>query len=453
MSIVETEFKIDEMPLVSMSTEERENIELLTDNVSVLDDDVFRISLKDQSTYTNLSDAYLQINFKITKEDNTAYAVEDKVALRNSVASLFSRAVLRVNNQIVETCLDVSDSFLMKSLLHYSDDYSRTTATNHLFYKDTGNKGNNDDIVKYTHSAQADPNVAVAINSLNINENPLWNFGYEKRQARCSANKVVSCLLPLNQIFGFCSVDRVIVNQEVAIELTKSQKSHHLYIGKRSDNNAQSVAGKVRIERLSMWLPRIRPKPELDLAIKSSMSNGLVSNYLFNTWNAYTSPVLTAGQNTYRVLTTAEDVLYAFVVMREFQGQGITDNKVVSFKNNILTCEARLNGRVYPTRRYESVNAELGSSRAYNDLISYMNRSNDLSSGIQLSLDEYRDNQVIIPFDFTSKPFNWGKSPLTLEILVEAVANPDQHKITVVVVSRKGVQINYQGSQATIVVA
>src|SRR5210317_1104503 len=123
MSIVETEFKIDEMPLVSMSTEERENIELLTDNVSVLDDDVFRISLKDQSTYTNLSDAYLQINFKITKLDNSAYVAEDKVALRNSVASLFSRAVLRVNNQIVETCLDVSDSFLMKSLLHYSDDY------------------------------------------------------------------------------------------------------------------------------------------------------------------------------------------------------------------------------------------------------------------------------------------------------------------------------------------
>ena len=456
MNVLDNEFKLDQSPLVMMNTEEREMIELLTDNNVVTNDPVFRISLKDQSTYTNLSDAYIQIRGKIRRTTDAEFAADTNITFRKGIGSLFSRCVLRINNQIVETVLNHHDGQTVKGLLHFSEDYSRSTASNMLWYKDTGDL--NVSATSQQLFLTSDVG-AVGANAVNIIPNFNYNSGAVARIARTRNNltslnvaagqgdglqKEFTCMIPLNQLFGFCSVDRVIINQEVAVELTRSQGYEHL------QRSGGAGDGRFEVSRLSMWTPRIRPSAELDLALKSSMSAGLASDYLFNTWNSYTSQPLVSGTNTYRVLTTSENILYAFAFVRP-AGFAQNNTNIQNYKANLLTCEARLNGRVYPSRRYDSLSTDEGQSRVYQDLVNYMNRSSDLSSGIQLSYDEFKKNQFIVPFDFTSKPDNWAKSPLTLEVLAEPNSN-DGDLLTVVVVSQKNVQIAYAGSQATITV-
>ena len=122
---------------------EYEMIELKTDNNIVTNDQVFRISLKDQSNYTNLSKSHLELKFRIVKAaDGAAFSTTSRITLRKSAMSLFSRAVLRINQQIVETLEDVALAKTIQSLLMFSQDYSSSTATNQFFYKDTGDLDN-----------------------------------------------------------------------------------------------------------------------------------------------------------------------------------------------------------------------------------------------------------------------------------------------------------------------
>ena len=460
MSLLNPEYKIDESSMSMVGANEYEMIELKTDNNVVTNDQVFRISLKDQSNYTNLSKSYLEIKFRLTKAaDGAVFGAADRITLRKSVMSLFSRATLRINQQQVESVEDVALAKTIQSLLMFSQDYSSSTATNQFWYKDTGNLGTDADAQRAYDHAELDGNAADA-NSLAIVENPLHNSGFVKREAKTRQSKVVTCWLPLGHLFGFATVDKVVVNQECSIELTKSQPAQHIQKLAATDD------AKLECQKLSWWVPRIRPSAEVDLALKSQMSAGLESEFLYHTWNAYSSTNLVGGQNTFRVLTTSEDIQYAFAVCRvAAKAQGT--NAECAYRSDVTECEARLNGRVYPVRRYDQLmngndaGAE-GTSRVYSSLLSYMGRGDDSSSGIQLSYDEFigqatngTTGQFIIPFDFTAKESNFAGSPSNLEVLItpSAAAVAAVTQVSVVVVSKRRAVLSYSGNKALVSVA
>lgn len=452
------EYKIDE-PSVSLITANEENmIEYKTDNNVVDFDSVYRISYKNPSAYTNLSKSYLELQFSLVKEaDGSAYNANDRVTLRKGALSLFTRAVLRINQNVVETCEDVALSKTLQSLLLFSQDYSSSAATNQFWSKDTGNLGTDANATRpYNHAAVA----GQAANALNIVENPDYNSGFVERELRTRSSAVVTAYIPVAHLFGFCSVNKLLSNQEISIELTKSQSSQHIHRLTATD------AGKVKVNKLSWWLPNVLPKASVDLALKSQMSSGLQSEFTYYNWNAYTSPNLNAGENTFKVLTTSEDIQYAFVVMRNTTK---TQDSAAehTYRSDIQACESRLNGRNFPNRRYDQLmngaNANgVGVSRVYSELLRHMNKSNNYADGIQLSYNEFVGNnangsqgQMIIPFDFTNKPDNFAGSPTNLEILItpSATAVGDNVQCSVVVVSKRTAMLSYSGNKATISVA
>lgn len=450
------EYKIDE-PSVSLITANEENmVEIKTDNNVVTNDQVFRLSLKDQSAYTNLSKSYLELQFRLVKEaDGGAYNANDRVTLRKGALSLWTRAVLRINNQVIETCEDVALSKTLQSLLLFSQDYSSSAATNQFWSKDTGNLGSDADATRpYNHDAVA----AQGANLLAIVENPDYNKGFVEREARSRASAVVTAYIPVAHLFGFASVNKLISNQEISIELTRSQSAQHIH------RLTATAAGKVEVNKLSWWVPNVLPKPSVDLALKSQMSSGLQSEFSYYNWNAYTSPNLNAGENTFKVLTTSEDVQYAFVVMRNTAKAQNTATEH-TYRSDIQSCESRLNGRNYPNRRFDNlmngVNSNgVGVSRVYSELLRHMNKSNNYADGIQLSYNEFVGNtattaQMIIPFDFTNKPDNYTGSPTNLEILItpSVAAVADNVQCSVVVVSKRTAMLSYSGNKATISVA
>jgi len=446
MSIIPTEFKIDERPMKMMASHEYEMAEVLSDDNVPNDADNIRIQLKDTSTFTNLYHAYLEVKIKLKVENTVDTAIADgvNITLANGINSLFSRCVLRIQNQIVETLDEQHLTYMVKSLLHYSEDFARSSGTNELYFKDTGNLGADADARRAFDHAESDGN-AFDANTLVINENPLYNSGFVARKARTNNAAEVTAIIPLASLFGFCGVDRVMSGNQIAIELTRSPRPDHLH------KDAAAAGGAVLIKHCSLWTPRILPNAEVELALKSALGGGVVSDYQFPTYNSYVSSNLTtnAGSNVYKVLTQNEKILHCFVLLRK----SITsqDDAKQLTRDEINTLEVRLNGRTYPSRRYDNLRSEEGKVRSYFELLNYMNRGDDYSSGIQLSYEEWK-TRSIYSFDLSSQSENWSKSPSTLEVAasLEASAGAADRQWVVCVISERSVQVNYSGSMPVV---
>ena len=454
MNIVPTEYKLDTKPVNMINATEYEMVEVRSDDNNVDEAQNIRIQLKDLSTFTNLYNAYIEVHFQVVKEAHTEanqalYGAGDRIALTNSIASLFSRCVLRLQNNIVEVLDEQHISAIVKGLLLYSDDYTRTTGTNEFWHKDTG------DCDSLADSQQAFNHDAVAVgDALNIVENPNYNKGFAKREALCRQSQLVVAHLPLSTLFGFCSIDRVITGNLVALEFTRSPASQHLTAGMDAQANpVRTIPGKVLIKKMSMWTPRIMPSPQIDLELKSAIGGGLVSDYKYAVFNSYVSstlPVATIGQSVFKVLTQSEKILQAFVFLRKASLAQADPKWRTNNEGNLSELEVRLNGKTYPARRYSELKTAVGKSRAYLELVKFMNKSTNYDSGIQLSLEEWK-NTTIYAFDLRSQPENWSKSPSTLEVV--GTFNPALAVAStwnVCVVSERHTQINYSGSQPVV---
>ena len=455
MNIVPTEYKLDTKPVNMINASEYEMVEVRSDDNIILNAQNIRIQLKDLSTFTNLYNAYIEVHFRVVKDAHTEavpalYTADDRIALTNSVASLFSRCVLRLQNNIVEVLDEQHISAIVKGLLLYSDDYTRTTGTNELWFKDTGDcDATATSQLPFSH-AQVQLGAA---DSLKIVENPNYNKGFAKREALCRASQTVVAHIPLSTMFGFCSIDRVITGNLVALEFTKSQATDHLHAGRNADNTAQTADGKVLLDKMSLWCPRIMPSPQIDLELKSAIGGGLVSDYKYAVFNSYVSstiPDSTNSQNVFKVLTQSEKILQAFVFFRK-SGRSQADPKWKTIINDKLSeLEVRLNGKTYPARRYSELTTAVGRSRAYLELVKFMNKSTNYDSGIQLSLEEWK-NTSIYAFDLRAQPENWSKSPSTLEVVGSFTGNIGiAGNWNVCVVSERHTQINYSGSQPVV---
>ena len=376
---------------------EYELVEHRTNNESVLESSIFTIVLKNSSDYTNLSESYLQVNFRLVKAADDSAMGADRTTLANGISSMFSRLTVRVNGQVSEVVERCDLASLVRGTVLYSQDYAQN-ATNFFYYKNTG-----------------DGSSVAAVGD---------NAGFDSRLARTGNSLKCSAFIAMSELSGFCSVDKLLVNQEVSFEFTKSQSSEHIMAAAAVGGGAAAAAGKMLVDRMSVWSPRIVLEPSADLTIKKSISSGLSSPFDFHNWSSYVSPTLNSAQGNYRVITTSEEVDYVYVGVRKANGTQIIDatNNPQAMLQNWQSCEISLNGRRYPLTRYNNLQDGAGSvgsvglARAYNGLVKSANDKTDYSNGINLTFDEFKNNQTILCFDLTAKAFNWSKSQSTIEI-------------------------------------
>ena len=75
---------------------------------------------------------------RLTKDDGTAYANADEVALtNNAIMHLFSRIEYPLSNQLIESLKYPGQANTMLGLLKYPDDFSKAQGLNELWHKDT----------------------------------------------------------------------------------------------------------------------------------------------------------------------------------------------------------------------------------------------------------------------------------------------------------------------------
>src|SRR5664279_2810915 len=238
-----------------------EYVEYVTRDADVNKDGQRIIETQDLDQYLLPHKAVLEIRGRLQKNDNTNYNANDKITLVNNGWCLFQSAQYQVNNNTVEDInLYLSQASTMMNLVMFSDDYSRSTSTSMMWYKDTGTGAADLDEFAATSEMLQATQVADAADvkganfrdHFKIKRNATYNTGFAARQAITTGDKSISMLLPLSSIFGFCR-DIKTVMRGVKHTLVLNRQYPNDYIMR-----AAGVAdGKFNIYTLSLWLSLI----------------------------------------------------------------------------------------------------------------------------------------------------------------------------------------------------
>jgi len=391
---------------------ENDYVELKSDNNAL--GNTIRHHYRQTNSFINLSDSYFEVQFRVTANDNIKTLV-------NHVGSLFQRATLKIGGTTVEQVENLNHVLLLNSAVKYSNDYAQSSGSNMFYYHDTGSAaGSSVDLVVGTE------------------KNIAYNAGFDARLDRTITGSVVSCRMPMHELFQFASVDKVIYGQEFECELVRAPVEESLF-------GAVGADATLAVDKVSIWVNKRVPDRETELAFMSRISSGLDYDFNFLYQTGYLTPVLNQGQNQLRITTQSERLVSALVMLVP-SVYTQTTSKTLS-KNNLENAEIILNNVRFPIRKYEELRTEVGKSRTYHAL-SHMLTGGDLQSGIGLTFDEYA-RTTIVPFDFNSQQnLTGGPSVVELNVNVTDALS----RAIVVLISEKTVKMSYAGSAAVVTV-
>ena len=108
----------------------------------------FVLDSTSESNPFDLYNSYLSVDFKITKMDNTGYAVDDQVSTINGGHSLINQLKVEINGLNVLDTPGVNYAVNIKNLTELSASYTKDFGPSMFNYPDTGTGGANS--LKYT---------------------------------------------------------------------------------------------------------------------------------------------------------------------------------------------------------------------------------------------------------------------------------------------------------------
>ena len=191
--------------------------------------------------------------------------------------SLFKTVEYQLDNNMVERVdSHVPQASTILNLVQFSDDYGRSSATNMLWYKDTGTGEASPDEFRDSGALLAAGDVpnATALTGANFSQhfqtgalkNPAYNTGFRARQLITTGNKDTTMLLPLSSLLGFCKdVDTVFMGVKHTLNLTRESSANLIHRVNGVD------PGRFDIKHLSLWIPKVRPSLQLASKIESKL--------------------------------------------------------------------------------------------------------------------------------------------------------------------------------------
>jgi hypothetical protein len=203
------------------STTEFEYVEYLPRDSNNMDKDgQHTIETKDLDEYLLPHKAVLEVRGRLVKNDGSDYDPDDKVTLTNNGWSLFKTVEYQLDNHSVERIDSYApQASTIMNLVQFSDDYGRSTATNMLWYRDTGTGTADPDEFVAGVTALPDGTVADGAQATGTElrtafdtygRKPTYNAGFRSRQLITTGDKDVCMYLPLSSMLACYSVSQSI---------------------------------------------------------------------------------------------------------------------------------------------------------------------------------------------------------------------------------------------------
>ena len=198
-----------------------------------------RLTIETQDIFTHPSESYLIIEGRLLKTDGNSYGNNDIITLTNNgIMHLFKRIRYELSGQEIENIMNVGQATTMLGLLKYPDDFSKSKGLNQLWYKDTTENAD-DDNIGYLYRRYY----------IVRNSNPKGSFSFK---------------IPLKYIFGFCEdYDKVVYGLKHNLILTRNNDNDAIFKSDANDGAVPPVDnvvdGKVMLTKIAWFMPHVTP--------------------------------------------------------------------------------------------------------------------------------------------------------------------------------------------------
>ena len=331
-----------------------------------------RLTIETQDIFTHPSESFLIVG-RLLRADNNSHGNNDLITLTNNgIMHLFKRIRYDLSGQEIETLVHPGQATTMLGLLKYPDDFSKSKGLNQLWYKDT------------TENADDD------------------NVGYLYRRYCIIRNSdpkgSVSFKIPLKHIFGFCEdYDKVVYGLKHNLTLTRNDDNDAIFKSGAVDGGGNPVVvnGKVILSKVSWFMPHVTPadKDKMELYKIIERKEKLPVGYRMIQCDGASIPQNSTSISWRFSVKSSPEVPRFIIVGFQTAKSGSQVVNPSTFDNvNVSNIYAMLNSMRYPTTDYNISFLGQKFSRAYGDAAEFRSKF--------FNMDELVSNPNITPSDY-----------------------------------------------------
>ena len=394
-----------------------------------------RLTIETQDIFTHPSESYLIIEGRLLKADNNSYGNNDLINLTNNgIMHLFKRIRYDLSGQEIENIMNVGQATTMLGLLKYPDDFSKSKGLNQLWYKDT------------TENAD-DDNIGYLYRRFYIirHSNPKGSFSFR---------------IPLKYIFGFCEdYDKVVYGLKHNLTLTRNDDNNAIFKSAAVDGGGNDVVvdGKVILSKISWFMPHVTPadKDKMELYRIIERKEKIPVGYRMIQCDSASIPQ--ALMFSWRLSVKSSPEVPRFIIV------GFQTNKIGNQKQNpsifdnvnVSNIYVMLNSMRYPTADYNISFLGQKFSRVYGDAAEFRSKffnMDELISSPNINPTEYRNLYPLFLFDVSKQSEKLKYSTTDIQIKMHFSANvPADTQAYAVIISDRLINFQSDGNKFSVV--
>ncbi|PFX12016.1 hypothetical protein AWC38_SpisGene24094 [Stylophora pistillata] len=348
-------------------------------------------STTDATTVIDWYNTYFEMDFKLTKMDNTTYGTADAAAIINGGFSMIKDIKVDFDGASVLDLPDANHAINIKNRTEYTREYTRDMGPILFHYPDTDTGAV---MQKYT-------TLALDGNAQNIapTDNTNYNEGFTARKTLLAAGTENNIRIPLNRFGFFKSLEEQIApNGKVIFNITLEDDANVLF---RPNAAAE---GRFIATKFVLWIPKME--------LINEGKKALVANYFRpHTWpyqreSVFTSLPLRRRRGTLKITNTTSKPRHVFIWVLNATKLSDEEQNMFVF-NTFNTTNARTftkaqlrltNGGFYPKQQLDPTTQ---LNRAYCYLAEYMKFVNDYLSGPTIDIKQFQNLYGILYFDLS----------------------------------------------------
>ncbi|KAL9969366.1 hypothetical protein ACROYT_G021574 [Oculina patagonica] len=362
----------------------------------------------------DLYNSYLSVDFKITKMDNTGYAIADRVATVNSGYSLINQLKVELSGVNALDAPGVNHAINVKNLTELSSSYTETVGPSMFNYPDTAVGAV---IQKYT-------TLVLDGNAQNIAPTDMatYNEGFAKRKALLTQAVENNIILPLNRYGFFNSFETEIApNGKVTIDVSLETDNNVIF-------RAGGDPGRFIVTRLVLWVPKMIFNAEGEQIFLQTYLKPHTWSYLKE--RIEISPSTTARQGTFRITSSIRKPRHVFIwALNDAKMNDQTQNPFLfntyNIANNRTFSNARLelsNGIFYPN---EELKPDTEIVQAYRTLMEYQKDFNAYYTSPTITLKSFKELYGLIYFDLRNQEEEIKSGSTKIQFIYNLSGNPN----------------------------
>ena len=353
------------------------------------------IVIEAQDIYTHPAESFLLVEGQLLRNNNTAYALNDNVSLiNNGIMYLFSDVRYHLASHEIEVLQNPGHATTMLGMLKFPDDFSKSQGLNQLWIKDTGNG-----------DAVTDPAVGVVNEGFKLRRNYIINMP-EGNDNKGKFNFKI----PLKHFFGFCEDYRkILYGMQQRLTLTRIGSDNAILKGQNAAGNALVDDGKVKLTKVSWFMPHVVPSDEYRLQLDKIIEKKEKIPVGYRMLQCDNLPV-PAGVSTFTWrlgVKSSPDILRFIIVGFQTDKNNNQTANPATFNNcDVRNIYVTLNAKRYPDIDYENVFNINKFSRIYADAAVFRKKffnMDELVSNHNINPVDYRNLYPLFVFDVTKQ--------------------------------------------------